>query len=76
MASWINYNIFSIYKTEKEYNYREKNYNNFNKKIEEFKKRSLIKYNVDIKSKNQIITLSTCDNDNKKRIVIHGIKIE
>ena len=72
----INYNIFSIYKTEKEYNYREKNYNNFNKKIEEFKKRSLIKYNVDIKSKNQIITLSTCDNDNKKRIVIHGIKIE
>ena len=72
----INYNIFSIYKTEKEYNYREKNYNNFNKKIEELKKRSLIKYNVDIKSKNQIITLSTCDNDNKKRIVIHGIKIE
>ena len=72
----INYNIFSIYKTEKEYNYREKNYNNFNKKTEEFKKRSLIKYNVDIKSKNQIVTLSTCDNDNKKRIVIHGIKIE
>ena len=68
----INYNIFSIYKTEKEYNYREKNYNNFNKKTEEFKKRSLIKYNVDIKSKNQIVTLSICDNDNKKRIVIGG----
>ena len=72
----INYNIFSIYKTEKEYNYREKNYNNFNKKIEELKKRSIINYNVDINNKNQIITLSTCDNDNKKRIVIHGIKIE
>ena len=71
----INYNIFSIYKTDKEYNYRERNYNNLYKKTSEFKKRSIINYNVDINNKNQIITLSTCDNDNKKRIVIHGIKI-
>ena len=71
----LNYNIFSIYKTEKDYNYRETNYNNFNKKTQEFKKRSLIKYNVDIIDKNQIITLSTCDNNNKNRIVVHGIKI-
>ena len=71
----LSYNIFSIYKTEKEYNYRETNYNNFNKKTQEFKKRSLIKYNVDIIDKNQIITLSTCDNNNKNRIVVHGINI-
>ena len=71
----INYNIFSIYKTDKEYNYRERNYSNLYKKTSEFKKRSIINYNVDINNKNQIITLSTCDNDNKKRIVIHGIKI-
>ena len=70
------YNIFSIYKTEKNYNYREKNYSDLYKKTAEFKKRSIINYNVDITSKNQIITLSTCDNDNKNRIVIHGIKIE
>ena len=70
------YNIFSIYKTEKNYNYREKNYSDLYKKTAEFKKRSIINYNIDITSKNQIITLSTCDNDNKNRIVIHGIKIE
>ena len=72
----FNYNIFSIYKTEKNYNYREKNYSNLYKKTAEFKKRSIINYNVDTKNKNQIITLSTCDNDNNNRIVIHGIKIE
>ena len=70
----LKYNIFSIYKTDKEYNYRERNYSNLYKKTAEFKKRSIINYNVDINNKNQIITLSTCDNDNKKRIVIHGIK--
>ena len=71
-----NYNIFSIYKSEKDYNYRTRNYNNFNKKIQEFKKRSITDYNVNIKNKKQIITLSTCDNDNIKRIVIHGIKMD
>ena len=71
-----NYNIFSIYKSEKDYNYRTRNYNNFNKKIQEFKKRSITDYNVNITNKKQIITLSTCDNDNIKRIVIHGIKMD
>ena len=71
----INYNIFSIYKADKEYNYREINYKNLNKKIQEFKKRSLNDYKVDINGKTQVITLSTCDNDNINRIVIHGIKI-
>ena len=71
----IDFNIFSIYKTEKEYNYRNRNYRNFNKKIQEFKNNSLIDYKVDIKNKDQIITLSTCDNDNKNRIVVQGIKI-
>ncbi len=68
------YNIFSIYKSEKNYNYRDKNYSNFNKKIQEFKEHSLINYKVDITKGKQIITLSTCDNDNKNRIVVHGIK--
>ena len=72
----IDYNIFSIYKSEKDYNYRDRNYSDFDKKTSEFKNRSLIKYNVNINNKNQIITLSTCDNDNKNRIVVHGKKIE
>lgn len=69
------YDIFSIYKTDKNYNYRERNYSDLYKKTVEFKKRSIINYDVDIKNKNQVITLSTCDNNNKNRIVIHGIKI-
>ena len=68
------YNIFSIYITEKNYNYRERNYININKKIQEFKNRSIKEYNVEIKGKHQIITLSTCDNDNNNRIVVQGIK--
>ena len=68
------YNIFSIYKTNKDYNYRNRNYKNFDNKIEEFKKNSIYKFNVDLSSKKQIITLSTCDSDNINRIVIHGIK--
>ena len=72
------YNIFSIYKIEKEYDYRESNYNDFDKKIEEFKRLSVNNYDVDISNsdKNQIITLSTCFKDNRYRIVVHGIKIE
>lgn len=68
------YNIFSIYKENKDYNYRETNYDNLNKKAQEFKQKSLINYDIKLKNNNQIITLSTCDNDNKHRIVVHGTK--
>ena len=34
--------------------------------------RSTIKYDVDIKYSDKIITLSTCSNDGKKRIVVHA----
>lgn len=70
------YNIFSVYKIEKEDNYRENNYNDFEKKVQEFKKRSIHNYNVDINNSKQIITLSTCFQDNRYRVVVHGIKIE
>ena len=70
----LNYDIFSVYKSEKDYNYRNKNYMNINEKIQEFKNRSINDYNVNITNIDQIITLSTCDNDNVNRIVIHGIK--
>ena len=70
----INYSIFSIYKADKKYDYRETNYNNFDKKILEFKEKSLYNFDVDLNNKAQIITLSTCDNDNIKRIVVQAIK--
>ena len=67
------YDIFSIYKIEKEYNYRETNYIDFEDKKQEFKNRSINNYNVEINNKNQIITLSTCDKNNRYRVVVHGI---
>ena len=70
----INYSIFSIYKADTKYDYRETNYNNFDKKILEFKEKSLYNFDVDLNNKAQIITLSTCDNDNIKRIVVQAIK--
>ena len=70
------YNIFSVYKIEKDDNYRESNYNDFEKKVQEFKKRSINNYNVNIENAKQIITLSTCYKDNRYRVVVHGIKIE
>ena len=70
----IEYNIFSIYKTDKEYNYRNRNYNNLKKQVQEFKNKSLVEYNVDTKNINQIITLSTCDTNNIERIVVNGVK--
>ena len=70
----IEYNIFSIYKTDKEYNYRNRNYNNLKKQVQDFKNKSLVEYNVDTKNINQIITLSTCDTNNIERIVVNGVK--
>ena len=42
-------------------------------KKQEFKNRSINNYNVEINNKNQIITLSTCDKNNRYRVVVHGI---
>ena len=68
------YRIFSIYKTSKNDIYRDKNFDNFNDIILTFKERSKYDYDVSIESPSQIITLSTCDNDNVHRIVLQGIK--
>ena len=73
------YKIFSIYKVEKEDYYiqtefkENKTYENFLKTIKE---RSIKNFEVNININNQILTLSTCANDSKYRVVIHAVKVE
>ncbi len=70
----INYSIISIYKTDKKDHYRDRNFKDLKETIQKFKTKSLVDFVVPIEEENQLITLSTCSNDNIGRIVVHGIK--
>ena len=70
----INYKIFSIYKASSHDNYNNRYFEDFNKTIKEFESKSSIDFNQDLEEANQIITLSTCDDNNIDRIVVHGYK--
>lgn len=71
------YKVFSIYKIESEDYYIKtefSNNNEFEKFIETLKKRSIKKFNIDISKEDSILTLSTCANNNKYRVVLHAKK--
>lgn len=70
----INYKIFSIYKISSNNPYNSPYFKEFKKTIEEFNNRSLISFKKNYQDATQIITLSTCDNNNIDRIVVHGYK--
>ena len=67
----IYFEIFSVYSLDAleidlEPNYRD---------IEELKKKSLINFKKDFKSgEGQLITLITCHNNNKDRLIVHGFR--
>ena len=72
------YKVFSIYKIESEDYYIKtefSNENEFEKFIETLKKRSIKNFNIDISKSDNILTLSTCANNNKYRVVLHAKKI-
>lgn len=74
------FKIFSIYTIENEDYYIKTNFNSDNE-YEEFKNtiknRSIKEFNVDINDiNNNILTLSTCANNNKYRVVLHAKKIK
>lgn len=71
----IYYQIFSVYKAESNSNYNQRNYDNFSLMLEEFKNRSSIKFSSDLEGVEQIITLSTCHDNNKDRLVVHAYKL-
>ena len=72
------YEVFSVYQTEKEDYYIQTNFNTekeFNTFAQTIKKRSKKDFNVDVNKEDNILTLSTCANNNKYRVVLHAKKI-
>ena len=72
------YEVFSVYQIEKEDYYIQTNFNTekeFNTVAQTIKKRSKKDFNVDVNKEDNILTLSTCANNNKYRVVLHAKKI-
>ena len=72
------YEVFSVYRIEKEDYYIQTNFNTekeFNTFAQTIKKRSKKDFNVDVNKEDNILTLSTCANNNKYRVVLHAKKI-
>ncbi len=73
------YKVFSVYKIENEDYYIKtefKNDNKFEDFIKTLKKRSIKDFNVDVSKDDNILTLSTCANNNKYRVVLHAKKVK
>ena len=73
------YEVFSVYQIEKEDYYIQTNFNTekeFNTFAQTIKKRSKKDFNVDVNENDNILTLSTCANNNKYRVVLHAKKIK
>lgn len=70
------YEVFSVYQIEEEAYYLTTDFSNmdFQIFIDTLKSRSTYDFNVDIANTDQILTLSTCANNNKYRIVLHAKK--
>jgi len=71
------YQVFSIYKIEKEDYYINTEFNkkSFLEFINTIKNRSIKDFNVDVSAGDSILTLSTCADNNNYRVVLHGKKI-
>ena len=72
------YEVFSVYRIEKEDYYIQTNFDTekeFNTFAQTIKKRSKKDFNVDVNKEDNILTLSTCANNNKYRVVLHAKKI-
>lgn len=72
------YQVFSVYKIEQEDYYITTNFgtdNEFQTFINKIKSRSIKDFNVDVTTEDHILTLSTCADNNKYRVVLHAKKI-
>ena len=72
------YEVFSVYQIENEEYYIQtefKTEDKFEKFIETIKKRSIKDFGVEVTSEDSILTLSTCANNNKYRVVLHAKKV-
>lgn len=73
----LTYQIFSIYQIEKEDYYINTNFTieEFELFIKTIKERSIKDFNTDLTTQDSILTLSTCANNNKYRVVLHAKKL-
>lgn len=71
------YEVFSVYKIEKEEYYIQTSFtqDSYKQFLNTIKNRSIKDFNVNITEEDNILTLSTCDNNNKYRVVLHAKKI-
>lgn len=72
------YQVFSVYMIENEDYYITTNFgtdNEFQKFIDKIKSRSVKNFDVDVNTEDHILTLSTCADNNKYRVVLHAKKI-
>lgn len=71
------YEVFSVYQTKVEDYYLKTNFNagELKKYIDDMKARSKYNFNVDVSEEDNILTLSTCADSNKYRVVLHAKKM-
>lgn len=72
------YEVCSIYQTEVEDYYIQTDFSTeeeHQKFLDTIKSRSIKKYDVNLNTKDQILTLSTCGNNSKYRVILHAKKI-
>lgn len=72
------YKVFSVYKIEVEDYYIQTEFSSsktFDNFVKTLKKRSIKNFNEDVSAEDNILTLSTCANNNKYRIVLHAKKV-
>lgn len=72
------YEVFSVYQIEKEEYYLNTEFTDseFEEYLKIVKQRSVKDFNVELTNKDRILTLSTCANDNRYRVVLHARKID
>lgn len=75
----MNWQIFSIYTIDTTNDYLISNFST-DKKYQEFinliTNRSIYEFNTPVSTNDKILTLSTCSNNGKKRLVIHAVLID
>lgn len=73
------YKVFSIYSIEKETYYTNnyfKNNNEYKEFLKELESRSIVDFNEQVNEEDTMLTLSTCADNNKYRVVLHAKRIE
>lgn len=76
--NYTEYEVFSVYQTESEDYYITTDFNSdeFGEFIQNIKSRSENNFEVDVDASDEVLTLSTCANNNKYRVVLHAKKVK